>query len=176
MWRVGKSLMSSAIPPNADRRVHLARADEPVRDAALVEHLDRARVQTAGTRAVEILVGASLDDDDVDPRQRQLGRQHQPGRATARDDHRMVGRRRIATTVFATHREARSQLDRPRPGGRVVDLRLTWLRRESFRRVGGPAEPTPSEHPPRAHGAATRSTHPRGAAAADILRRCSAPA
>ena len=67
--------------------------EEPFGDAALIEHLDGAGVQTAGARAVELLTGASFDDDDVDPRQRQLARQHQPGRAAAGDDHRMFGHR-----------------------------------------------------------------------------------
>ena len=42
----------------------------------------------AGSRSVDLLVGASFDDDDVDPRQRQLARQHQPGRTASCDHHR----------------------------------------------------------------------------------------
>jgi len=42
--------------------------EEPIGDAALIEHLDRARVQTAGARAVELLARAPLDDRDVDSR------------------------------------------------------------------------------------------------------------
>ena len=68
----------------------LPRREEPLRDATLVEHLDRAGMQPARPRSVDILVGASLDDDDVDPRQRQLTSQHQPGRASSCDDHGMV--------------------------------------------------------------------------------------
>ena len=74
-------------------RQHMAdlpRREEPLRDATLVEHLDRAGMQPARPRSVDILVGASLDDDDVDPRQRQLTSQHQPGRASSCDDHGMV--------------------------------------------------------------------------------------
>ena len=37
-----------------------------------------------------ILTGASFDDDDVDPRQRQLARQHQPRRTASGDHHRML--------------------------------------------------------------------------------------
>jgi hypothetical protein len=48
-------------------------------------------VQTACARADEVLAGAPLDNDDVDPRQRQLARQHQPRRASAADHHRMFG-------------------------------------------------------------------------------------
>ena len=50
----------------------------------------RARVQAAGARAGELLAGAPLDDRDVDARQRQLARQHQPGRAASGDHHRML--------------------------------------------------------------------------------------
>ena len=55
--------------------------DEPIGDSTLIEDLDGARVQTAGARAVEGLALPQLDDGDVDPRQGQLARQHQPGRA-----------------------------------------------------------------------------------------------
>jgi hypothetical protein len=41
--------------------------EEPFRDATLIEHLDGAGVKTRGSRSVEILTGASFDDDDVDP-------------------------------------------------------------------------------------------------------------
>ena len=77
----------------ASRADDLARGEEPFRDATLIEHLDGAGVQAAGARAVEILRGASFDDDDVDPRQRQLARQHQPGRTAARDHHRVFRHR-----------------------------------------------------------------------------------
>jgi hypothetical protein len=50
-------------------------------------------VKTAGSRSVEILTCASFDDDDLDPRQRQLARQHQPRRAASCDHHRMLGHR-----------------------------------------------------------------------------------
>ena len=63
---------------------------EPIGDATLVEHLDGACVQTAGTRVGEVLTRAPLDDADVDPRQRQLARQHQPCRTSAGDHHRML--------------------------------------------------------------------------------------
>jgi hypothetical protein len=35
---------------------------------ALIQHFDRARVQTAGARAIEILTRAAFDDHNVDPR------------------------------------------------------------------------------------------------------------
>ena len=77
---------------------------EPISDAALVEHLDGARVQTAGARAVEILTGASFDDDDVDPRQCQLARQHQPRRAASGDHYGVLGHSRspAGATSFTT--------------------------------------------------------------------------
>ena len=86
-------------PGVAHERMLLPRREESIRDAALIEHLDGAGVQTAGSRAVEILTGASFDDDDVDPRQRQLARQHQPGRATSCDHHRVLGHRREPRVV-----------------------------------------------------------------------------
>jgi hypothetical protein len=54
--------------------------------ARLIENLDRAGVKTPGSRSVEILAGASFDDDDVDLRPRQLSPQHHPG-GTASGDH-----------------------------------------------------------------------------------------
>jgi hypothetical protein len=56
----------------------LAFREETFRDPALTEHLDRAGVPTTGARAVEVLVGAPFDDDDIDAGQRQLGGEHQP--------------------------------------------------------------------------------------------------
>ena len=48
-------------------------------------------MQTACARAGEVLAGAPLDDGDVDARQRQLARQHQPGRTASGDHHRVLG-------------------------------------------------------------------------------------
>ena len=81
--------MSSRIPANPATWAVCPCDEEPLGDAALVEHLDRAGVQAAGARAGELLVGAPLDDGDVDPRQRQLARQHHPGRAASGDHDRM---------------------------------------------------------------------------------------
>ena len=74
-------------------RMLLTGRDEPLRDATLIEHLDGARVETTGARSVELLSDAPFDDDDVDVRQRQLARQHQPRRASSRDHHRMFSHR-----------------------------------------------------------------------------------
>jgi hypothetical protein len=51
-------------------------------------------VQAARARAVDVLARAPLHDRDVDLRQRELGRQHQPGRTSTGDHHRMLGHRR----------------------------------------------------------------------------------
>ena len=47
----------------------------------------------------ELLVGAPLDDGDVDAGQRQLARQHQPRRAAAGDHHRMLGHRHASALM-----------------------------------------------------------------------------
>ena len=73
--------------------MRLSLREEPVGDTALIEDLDGARVQTARARAGEVLAGAPFDNGDVDARQRQLARQHQPGRTSSGDHHRMVGLR-----------------------------------------------------------------------------------
>ena len=90
--------MSKRIPANPCAGRPVPRRDEPLRDATLIEHLDGAGEQTPGSRAVDLLVGASFDDDDVDPRQRQLARQHQPGRAAACDHHRVLGHAVMVST------------------------------------------------------------------------------
>jgi hypothetical protein len=69
---------------------HLPLRKEPVGDSALIEDLDGARVQTTCARAGEVLAGAPLDDGDVHPRQRQLPRQHQPGRTSSGDHYRVL--------------------------------------------------------------------------------------
>jgi hypothetical protein len=73
--------------------MRLSLREKAVGDAALIEDLDGARVQSACARASEVLAGAPFDDGDVDARQRQLARQHQSGRTSAGDHHRMVGLR-----------------------------------------------------------------------------------
>ena len=85
--------MSSGIPAKPATCTTCPCDEEPLGDAALIEHLDGARVQAAGARAGEVLAGAPLDDGDVDPRQRQLARQHQPRRTASGDHHRVLGGR-----------------------------------------------------------------------------------
>ena len=82
--------MSSTASPNRVICDRLALGQEPLGDAALIEQLDRPRVEPAGPRAVQLLLGPPLEDGDVDPGQRQLGRQHHPRRAAADDRDRTV--------------------------------------------------------------------------------------
>src|SRR5204862_5546864 len=82
-------------------RLHLHRlalGEEPIDDTALVQHLDGAGVQTSGARAFEAEAGASLDDEDVGPRQRQLRRQHHPRRTAAGDHRCMLGHTPLLTS------------------------------------------------------------------------------
>jgi hypothetical protein len=69
---------------------HLSFREEAFGDPTLIQHLDRARVQTAGARPGQLLGGAPLDDRDVHARQRQLARQHQPRWTSSSDHHGMV--------------------------------------------------------------------------------------
>ncbi len=103
---------------------------EALGDASLIEHLDRACMQAARARAGEVLVGAPLDDGDVDTRQRQLARQHQPRRASSCDHHRMVrhGQRLCGTT-------------RGLPQAPVSGINLRW-RGAGTARPSGPGDYT----------------------------------
>ena len=91
----------------AERRglSHLTLREEPIGDPALIQHLDRARVNSAGPRVGEHVIGTPLDDRDVDLRQRQLGRQHHPRRTASGDDHRMLRHRH---TPLGTRRMTRA--------------------------------------------------------------------
>jgi hypothetical protein len=64
--------------------------EEPLGDAALIQHLEGACVQAAGARAGELLIGTPLDDRHIDARQRQLAGQHQPGWTPSGDHHRVL--------------------------------------------------------------------------------------
>ena len=72
---------------------HLPLRKEAVGDPALIENLDRARLQAACARAGEVLIRAPLDDGDIDSGQCQLARKHQPRRTAAGDHHGMLGHR-----------------------------------------------------------------------------------
>jgi hypothetical protein len=66
---------------------------EAVGDAALIENLDGAGVKSTRARSGELDARAPLDNGDVDARQCQLARQHQPCRTSAGNHHRMFGHR-----------------------------------------------------------------------------------
>ena len=76
---------------------HLSLREEPIRDPALIEDLDGARLQATRARAGEGLVGPPLDDDDVDAGKRQFASQHQPRRTASGDHHGMLGHRHTGT-------------------------------------------------------------------------------
>ena len=65
----------------------LALGEEPVGDASLVEDLERAGVEPTRPRAHQLRRRAPLDDRDIDPRQRQLGTQHQARRPAPDNDY-----------------------------------------------------------------------------------------
>jgi hypothetical protein len=48
-------------------------------------------MHTCRARAHDIVIGAQLDNGDVDPRQRQLTAQHEACRAASGDHHRVLG-------------------------------------------------------------------------------------
>ena len=68
----------------------LSFGEEPVGDAALIEHLDGAGMEAERAGLDALLVHPPFDDDDVDAGELQLGAEHQPGRAAAGNDHSMV--------------------------------------------------------------------------------------
>ena len=107
--------MSNRIPAKRRDLHGLPLREEPISDSALIEHLDGARVQTACARAGEVLAGAPLDDRDVDARQRQLARQHQPCRASSGDHHGVPGHRRDPPTAGAHARDLGAKCSQGHP-------------------------------------------------------------
>src|SRR5262245_64265761 len=81
--------------------------EESLGDSALIDNLDGACVQSACTRSGKILAGATLDDGNVDLRQRELSGQHQPRGAAPGDRHRMFVHRNSSFTMSATFDLAR---------------------------------------------------------------------
>ena len=73
--------------PEAHRLRDLSLGEEPVGDPALVEDLQRARVEPARAGADQLRCRTSFDDRDIDPRQRQLPGQHHARRPAPDDDH-----------------------------------------------------------------------------------------
>lgn len=76
--------------------------EEAVGDAALIEALEGARVQSAGAQTGQVLIVAPLDDDDdVDSCQSQFAREHQPGSAASDDHDRMLIHDRVPCAATA---------------------------------------------------------------------------
>src|SRR5262245_18766180 len=88
--------------------------EESLGDSALIENLDGACMQSAGTRAGKILAGATLDDGNVDLRQREFAREHQPRRSASGDHHRMFVHRTSSFTMSAKFDLARGPCRKPR--------------------------------------------------------------
>jgi hypothetical protein len=80
-----------AHPREACDLCYFSFAQKSIGDAALIENFDGARVQAAGARAREILVGPPLANGNVDAGQRQFAREHQTGRAGSGDRHGVAG-------------------------------------------------------------------------------------
>ena len=71
----------------------LSLRQEPIDDPPLIEHLERACVQTARARTGKVLVGAPLDDGNIHTRECELARQHQPRGSGPGDHDRKLGHR-----------------------------------------------------------------------------------
>ena len=102
-------------PSEARDLRHLPLRQEAISEATLIELLDGACVQTARARAGEALAGAPLDNGHVNPRQRQLPRQHQSRRTAAGDHHRVLGHTPLPSgTPRSTWRDHRHRHANPR--------------------------------------------------------------
>jgi hypothetical protein len=89
----GEVAVVQADPGESGNLRDLSLRKKAIGDSALIEDLDGARVQTACTRAHEFVTGTPLDDRHVHARQCQLARQHQSGRTSSDDHHRVLGHR-----------------------------------------------------------------------------------
>ena len=78
-------------PGEPGRAGDLALGQEAVHDAALIEDLEGSRKEATGACARDVLVGAPLDDRDIDAGQRQLTGQHQARRPGPGDQHGVLG-------------------------------------------------------------------------------------
>src|SRR3712207_6405444 len=83
-------------------------------------------MQIACARAGEVLDGAPPDNGNVDPRQRQLARQHHPCQTSSGDHHRMLGYSRNPASIMppaasASHVDDNTHFATPL-------LRTFWLR------------------------------------------------
>ena len=99
--------------------------EEPISNSTLIEDLDGARVQAARARAGELLVRAPLDNGNIDPGQRQLARQHQAGRTSSGDHHRMFTHRYFLHVVTPKFR-LRVAVLREEPGLEASPLCATY--------------------------------------------------
>ena len=62
----GREVADVQTDPGEPLDLHdLPSGEEPFRDATLIEHLDGAGVKAPGSRSVDVLTGASLDDEGV---------------------------------------------------------------------------------------------------------------
>lgn len=64
-----------------------ALVEESIGNAALIEHLNRARCHAPSARAHQVTIGSTLDHGDVGSCQRQFAGQHQTRRTRAHDDY-----------------------------------------------------------------------------------------
>ena len=140
MWRVGKVADVERDRCKEPDLGHLPLRKEAFSDSPLIEHFDRACVQTAFARSGDVLIFAPLDDGDVDPRKRQLCRQHQARRTSSGDHHCMIRHGHTASCVVH-FRSSASVVFRVRPATVRHDLRLAasprlWHRLE-VERGGG---------------------------------------
>ena len=83
-------------------------------------------MQAAGARASQVLAGAPLDNGNVDSHQRQLARQHQPGRTSSGDHHRMLSHRHTPAVPHAGDQLGRAQLARRQQLTHLVTRRF-WF-------------------------------------------------
>ena len=91
----GKSLMSNGVPANA---ATCAVCPSARNRSAIPRWSSTSMVRECRPPARRRgLAGAPLDNGNVDPRQRQLARQHQPCRTSSGDHHRVLGHSHTAT-------------------------------------------------------------------------------
>ncbi len=98
--------------------------EEPIGDPALIEDLDRARVQAARARAGEVLAGAPFDEGDIDAGERQLAREHEPRRPRSDDHHGVLGHRRPSPIPGPTTGPTCSRSSFAVPGARIFSPRV----------------------------------------------------
>src|SRR6266568_3528207 len=79
-------------PAETTQVVHLRTGcEEAVRDTALIEQLDGARLHPGGPGSLHVTTGTLLEQDHLDTPAAQFGGQGQAGGSGPRDDHRSHG-------------------------------------------------------------------------------------